>query len=76
VPLTGLAAVLRTVTIPLDDDGLPILPGSMNWDDGTVETITAGTTATHTYAIGTYDPTYTPTGFSSPTYTSPTVTVT
>lgn len=78
LPLTGLTSVIRTATFPVDDDGNPILPGVIDWDDATpVETVTSGTTATHSYAApGTYEPTFRAADMSGPTYVSPTVTVT
>lgn len=77
LPLTGLASVLRTATLPVDQDGDPLIPGILDWGDGTAEeTITSGTTATHTYAApGSFTVTYRPM-VSSPTYTSAVVTVT
>lgn len=75
-PTTGLAAVPRVGTFPLGADGDPILPATIDWDDGTVVTVTSGTTANHTYVAGTYNPTFTPLDESSPTYTSVTITVT
>lgn len=74
LPTVGAAGVLRTATFPLLD-GVPLLPGVIDWDDGTVQEVTSGTTATHTYANGTYDPTYRATAQSGPTYTAATVTV-
>lgn len=76
LPLVGAAAVLRTATLPVDENGDPLLPGILDWGDGTPEeTITSGTTATHTYgAPGSYTVTYRPM-MSSPTYTSAVVTV-
>jgi hypothetical protein len=77
LPLTGLAAVLRTMTFPLDDEGAPILPASVSWGDASADVIvTSGTSLTHTYVAGTYNATFTPTGFSSPTYTSADIVVT
>lgn len=76
LPLTGAAAVERIATIPLGDDGLPILPGVIDWGDLTADTIvTSGTTSNHTYVAGSYVATYRPTGFSSVTYTSQTIVV-
>jgi hypothetical protein len=76
LPTSGPAATLRTMTFPLDDEGVPLLPAVISWDDASpAEVVTSGTTATHTYVAGTYNPTFTPTSESSPTYTSPTVTV-
>jgi hypothetical protein len=75
-PLVGAAAVERVATIPLGADGLPILPGVIDWGDLTADTIvTSGTTSNHTYVAGSYVATYRPTGFSSVTYTSQTITV-
>jgi hypothetical protein len=46
------------------------LPADIDWDDATpIETVTAGTTATHVYAApGNYAPTFTPRNTSSATY--------
>lgn len=46
------------------------LPADIDWDDATpVETVTAGTTASHVYAApGNYAPTFTPRDTSSATY--------
>lgn len=75
-PLVGAAAALRTMTFPLGEDGLPLLPAVIDWDDASpLETVTSGTTADHTYVAGSYNATFTPTEFSSPTYTSATITV-
>lgn len=77
LPLTGLTSVDRTATFPLNSAGDPLLPASIDWGDMTVETVTSGTSATHTYvAPGSYTATYTLTGESGPTYTSATITVT
>lgn len=76
LPLSATAATLRTMTFPLDDEGAPILPAFIDWGDLTTQTVTSGTTATHTYAVGSYTASYTPTGFSSPTYTSATIVAT
>lgn len=77
LPLTGSTAVARTMTFPVDDNGDPILPGVVDWDDGTsTATVTSGTTLNHSFSIaGTYNPTFRPTGYSSPTYTSVNITV-
>jgi hypothetical protein len=77
-PLAGSDPLLVTLTFPLDDNGDPILPGVVDWDDGGAEEeVTSGTTVQHTYvAAGTYTPTYRPTGSSSPTYVSADVVVT
>lgn len=76
LPLLGAAAVPRVLTIPLGDDGLPILPGVIDWGDLTPdETVTSGTTVNHNYIAGSYTATYRPTGYSSVTYTSATITV-
>lgn len=76
LPLTGLAAVLRTMTFPLGADGDPLLPAFIDWDDGTTATVTSGTSATHTYVAGSYNATYRPLDESAPTYVSATITVT
>lgn len=77
-PLAGSDPLAVTMTLPLDEDGDPILPGVINWDDASpLEEVTSGTTVPHSYvAPGTFTPTYTPTGFSSPTYVSADVVVT
>lgn len=77
-PLTGTTAVVRVGTFPLGADGDPLLPGVIDWDDGTaLVTVTSGTTSNHTYAApGTFNATYRPTGESSPTYTSADIVVT
>lgn len=74
-PTTGLASVPRIGTFPTLD-GAVILPGVIDWGDLTVQTVTTGTSANHTYAAGTYTATFTPAGYSGPTYTSATITVT
>lgn len=76
LPLVGAAAVPRVLTIPLDADGNPIVPGVIDWDDASpLEEVTSGTTVEHTYVAGSYTATYVPTGFSSVTYTSAEITV-
>lgn len=77
-PLTGTTAVVRTGTFPLGADGGPLLPGVIDWDDGTaLVTVTSGTTANHTYAApGTFNATYRPIDESSPTYVSADIVVT
>lgn len=75
-PTSGVAATPRIATFPLDGNGDPILPASIDWGDLTVETVTTGTTKSHTYVAGTYTVKYKPTAVSSPTYTSATITVT
>lgn len=75
-PLVGPAATLRTMTFPLGTDGNPLLPAYITWGDATPATLVeTGTTATHTYAAGSYTATFTPASFSSPTYQSATITV-
>lgn len=71
-PTAGAAPLLVTGTFPLNPaTGLPILPAIIDWADGTIETVTVGTTKTHTYATpGTRVAKFTPTAFSSPTYKS------
>lgn len=77
-PLAGSDPLNVTMTFPLDSDGDPILPAVIDWDDASpLEEVTSGTTAPHVYAAaGTYTPTFTPTGMSSPTYVSADVVVT
>jgi hypothetical protein len=75
-PTVGAAAVARVGTFPLGADGDPLLPATIDWDDGTVVTVSSGTTANHTYAApGSYTPTYKPLDESAPTYTSVAITV-
>lgn len=75
LPLVAAAAVLRTMTFPLDPDGEPLLPGYIDWGDATPSVlVTSGTTATHTYAVGSYTATYRPLTYSTPTYESATIT--
>lgn len=72
-PLLGAAPLNVTGTFPLDSvTGLPILPAVIDWGDGSPTTVvTSGTSAMHAYAVAdTYNATYTPTGFSSPSYVS------
>lgn len=76
LPTSGAAAVPRTATFPLGADGEPLLPAVIDWDDGATATVTSGTTLNHTYAAGTYNPTYRPLDESEPTYTSVDVVVT
>lgn len=76
LPTSGAAAVPRVATFPLGADGDPLLPAVIDWDDGATTTVTSGTTVNHTYAAGTYNPTYRPLDESSPTYTSVNVVVT
>ena len=75
LPLVAAAAVLRTMTIPLDADGVS-LPGYVDWGDLTPsEFVAAGaTTTTHTYAVGSYTATFRTTAYSAPTWTSATIT--
>lgn len=76
LPLTGLAAVLRTMTFPTVD-GEVLLPGVIDWGDASPEeVVTSGTSATHTYVAGTYTATYRATGQSGITYSSAVITVT
>jgi hypothetical protein len=76
-PLTGAAAVVRTATFPLDDNGDPILPGVIDWGDLTAnDVVTSGTTMNHTYVAGTYVATYRATTVSGPTWTSGSIVVT
>jgi hypothetical protein len=76
-PTTGLAAVPRVATFPLDANGDPLLPGVIDWGDLTADTIvTSGTTANHNYVVGVYTATYRWTGGSGTTYTSAVITVT
>lgn len=77
-PLAGVAPLMVTLTFPLGEDGLPILPAVINWDDLTpLQVVTSGVSTTHNYAAaGTYNATYTPTGYSSPTYVSADIVVT
>lgn len=76
-PLVGTTAIPRVGTFPLLN-GEPLLPAVIDWDDGTaLQVVTSGTSVNHTYAApGTYNAIYTPTGISSPSYVSATITVT
>lgn len=75
IPLVATAATLRTMTFPLDPDGVPLVPGYIDWGDATPSVlVTAGTTATHTYAVGSYTATYRTLVYSAPTYRSATIT--
>ena len=74
-PTVGAAAVPRVGTFPTLD-GEVLLPGVIDWGDGTAEqVVTSGTSTNHTYVAGTYTATYRATGQSGPTYTSATITV-
>lgn len=75
-PTAGAAPLNVTGTFPLSPStGLPILPALIDWADGTVETVTVGTTKAHTYATpGARVAKFTPTAYSSPTYLSATIT--
>lgn len=77
LPLVGLAATPRVMTIPLDADGIG-LAGYADWGDATpLEFVPAGTTSiNHNYAIGSYTATFKTTAYSAPTWTSATITVT
>lgn len=76
LPLLGTTAVARVLTFPLDADGVPILPGVVDWGVGALQAVTSGTTVNHSYAApGSYTVRYKPTGFSSPTYVSVPITV-
>lgn len=76
-PLAGVAPLMVTLTFPLDAEGDPILPAVIDWGDMTApETVTTGVDVTHQYtAPGNYEATFTPTGYSSPSYVSATVVV-
>ena len=75
LPLVATAATLRTMTFPLSPTGTPLLPAYIHWGDATPDVlVTAGTNATHTYAVGSYTATYKTLAYSSPTYTSQTIT--
>jgi len=75
-PLSGAHPLAVVATIPLGGDGLPILPGTIDWGDLSTSVITSGTTAPHSYAsAGTFTATYTPSSVSSPIYTSAPVVV-
>lgn len=71
-PTSGASPLLVTGTFPLyPGTATPILPAIIDWADGTIETVTVGTTKTHTYATpGTRVAKFTPTAYSSPTYKS------
>jgi len=76
-PLTGTTAVARVGTFPTFE-GSPILPGLIDWGDGTAkQTVTSGTSANHSYAApGSYTAKFWAKSYSGPTYTSATITVT
>lgn len=75
-PLLGAAAVPRVLTFPLDADSNPILPAYVDWGDAAPpELVTTGTDVDHTYIAGTYTATFYPANYSSPVYTSDTITV-
>lgn len=75
-PTSGTAATPRVMTIPVDANG-PILPGYAIWGDASApQLITSGTTVNHTYAVGTYTPSYKPVKYSTPSYVAPLNTVT
>lgn len=76
LPLAATAATLRTMTIPVDPVTGVGFAGIANWGDLTAAVVVAaGTTSiTHTYAIGSYTATFKPTSYSTPTYTSATIT--
>lgn len=75
LPLAATAATLRTMTIPLDTNGVS-LPGYIDWGDVTPSALVAAgaTTATHTYAVGSYTATFRTTAYSAPTWTSASIT--
>lgn len=76
-PLAGPAPLAVTLTFPLDDEGEPMLPAVIDWDDGTaLQTVTTGTTANHNYAAaGTYNAVFKPTDHSAPSYISANIVV-
>jgi hypothetical protein len=69
-PLVGAAPQMVTVTFPTNNDGEPLLPAVIVWDDLTPNTVvTSGTSTTHNYTLaGTYEVTYRLTAESGPTY--------
>lgn len=78
LPLAGAAPLAVVGTFPLrPDNAQPMLPGRIDWDDGTpVQVVTIGTSANHNYAVpGTYNAVYTPTANSSPNYVSANIVV-
>lgn len=77
-PAGGTAPELITLTFPVDGDGDPLLPGVIDWDDGTaLQEVTSGVSTTHEYTVpGTYNATYTVASGSYPVYTSPDIVIT
>jgi hypothetical protein len=76
-PTGGVSPLNVTGTFPLGPDGLPLLPGRIDWGDSTFTNVTSGTTAPHTYATpGTRTATYVSTAYSGPVYTSVPIVVT
>jgi hypothetical protein len=69
-PLAGVVPQMVTVTFPTNNDGEPLLPAVIVWDDLTPNTVvTSGTSTTHNYTLaGTYEVTYRLTAESGPTY--------
>ena len=76
-PTAGVAPLAVVFTLPTDNEGNPLVPGILDFDDATPnQEVTSGTTVNHNYTVpGTYDATYVLTGESGPTYTSVTITV-
>jgi len=69
-PLSGTAATARVMTFPTDANG-PILPAYITWGDASApQLVSSGTTANHTYAVGTYTARYKPLKYSTPDYVS------
>lgn len=75
LPLVATAATVRTMTIPLDANGVS-LPGYITWGDLTAPQLVAAgvTSATHSYAIGSYTASFRTTAYSAPVWTSATIT--
>jgi hypothetical protein len=60
-----------TVTIPTTPFTATVLPGTIDWGDGTTTTVTTGPTTSHIYAMaGTYTTVYRSKAFSTTSWTS------
>lgn len=72
LPLSGASPLAVTLTIPTGIDGELMIPGVVDWGDGSaLEAVTSGTTVPHSYTVpGTYNALYKSTAYSAPTYTS------
>lgn len=76
-PLAGVAPLAVNLTVPTGIDGNPMLPGVIDWGDGSpLQAVAAGTTIPHNYALaGNYVPIYRSTAYSAPDYVSAPVVV-